>query len=551
MADPTRRLNRMLDLLPRIFTLQPAGSAIGLVLRRAAEQLAQLDDAQRRVLHDRWLPLATGAAPPAGGPSALEQLGGLLDTPRLGVAEPEDDYRARLGITAGVLAGGLATPAAILSLALADLGTEPCPRMDTALARRDQPADPWVVEATFAWGLKPGARRRCAVCTGTATGPCPLRSQRLIDASLEENPATEGRRRIDAAGYWAPFTVESRSLVTDRPVLTLRPIGGARLSYPALQNRATGEITLFAGLVQPGETLTLEPAMTPAELRPFDGFGGSRHHAWMEAHPRGRAVVARADGSLRDVGDSVFFISGYRFDELDAVYAGPPPTGSVARETGISFAVLDPVVRTPLLRPGRDPWILLQFAKPESRFDDPDDPPVFAADDAVTGTRFAQWDGGVGTVDADRARVLFESLRDAEQAATPGPPVASLELEWLTRPPATFRLVILRSAQVDLAEARGAVDLLLRDLDLARPAGIRALLDIRPAPLPRDDAAPADQGVALDAALGWRDAVPVAEGALTVDAGWAAAREDQAPAEGALAWDGKFDITRLDMTRLV
>lgn len=501
MADPTRRLARMLELLPRLYAMQPSGSAIGLVLRRVAAQLAELDEAQRRVLHDRWLPLATGTAAAPGTPSALEGLGGLLDTPRLD-AETEAEYRARLGITARVLGGGLATPQAILSLALADLGAEPCPRMETALARRDGPEDPWAVEATFAWGVRPGTRRRCAACNGGGSGPCPNRAARLVDAWLAENPLTEGERSVEAA-YWAPFPVESRSLVPDRPVLRLRPLGATRLSYPALQNRATGEITLFTGVLQPGETLTLQPAATAAELRPFDSFDGRRHHAWVASHPGGRATVTRADGTEREVGDSIFFVSGSRFDELDSAFAGPPTASGGAREDGTRFAVLDQAVRMPQLRPGTESWMLLQFARPESRFDDPEDPPVFAAPDATQGTRFAQWDAGLAASDAARARSLFEALRTAEEAARrapSGPPVAAVELGWMTRPPATFRLGIRRSVQVDAAEARGGLDLLRRDLDLARPAGVRALLDILPAAPPGEEhaageRAPAPHGV--------------------------------------------------------
>ncbi|MFZ4410942.1 MAG: hypothetical protein ACOYOH_26605 [Paracraurococcus sp.] len=551
MADPTRRLNRMLDLLPRIFVTQPADSAIGLVLRRAATALAELDLAQRRVLHDSWLQLATGTAAGPEVPSALERLGGLLDTPRL-PAESAEAYRARLSLTARVLMGGLATPKAILSLALADLGTEACPRMDTALIPRDTPDTPWAVEATTAWGMPLGTRRRCPVCAGTVAGPCPNRERRLVDAWLAENPVTPAERNLEAA-YWVPFPVESRSLVADRPVLRLRPIGQARLSYPAVQNRATGEITLFAGMLLPGETLTLEPALTPAERRPFDAFDAREHHGWTATHPAGRAAVSRTDGSARDVSDSIFFLSGSPFNDVHSTYAGLPPTGNAAAEEGTRLAVLEQGVRTPLLRPGTNSWRLLQFALPESRFDDPADPPTFAGDTAIEGTRFALWDAALSITDARQSNQLFQALAAAEASARgmpPGPPVAVLELDWLTRPPATFRVTVLRSAQLDLAEAQGGLDLLRRDLEMARPAGIRALLDIRPPPIPRENAGIEEGGLMLGPALGWTEPVPLAEGGLTITLG-TTLRDTQPFDDARLAWDGIFNTTRLNATRLV
>jgi hypothetical protein len=214
--------------------------------------------------------------------------------------------------------------------------------------------------------------------------------------------------------------------------------------------------------------------------------------------------------------------------------------------------VLEQGVRTPQLRPGTESWRLLQFAQPESRFDATDNPPRFAADDAVEGTRFALWDSAVGGADASQAEVLFAALQKAEaaaRAAPPGPAVADVEFTWLTRPPATFRLAILRSAQVDAAEKRGAFDLLRRDLDLARPAGVRALLDIRPPPLPREDAAPEDLGLATTALLDWRESPPIDEGTPSFALAWAM-REANTAGEGVLAWEGRFDTTRLDTTRL-
>ncbi|MFZ4405739.1 MAG: hypothetical protein ACOYOH_00290 [Paracraurococcus sp.] len=554
-VDPTRRLARLREIIPRVYDTRPEKSVIGAVLARVADQLAEMDEAQRRVMYDRWLPLATGTGGVGGERSALERLGAMIETPRLR-QEAEEAYRARIGTTARALSGGMATPRALLSLALTALGTEPCPRMQARLAPGRAAEEPWAV--TLARGMAPGTRRRCAGCAG-GDGPCTETKPPLVEAFLAENPLTEVTFALDVA-YWQAFSVESRSLATDRPVVRLSPLGNAALSNPAVQNRATGEIALFTGFVRPGETLVLSPAMAAEELRPFDSFEEQPHHPWTQGTGTGRAVLRSATGE-RDVSHRIFFLSGSRLDDLDTVFAGPAPQEAQA-ELGTRFAQMEQSARTPRLRPGTDTWRLLQFAQSESVFwsavgkppagHDRESPPRFAAPDAVEGTRFALMDSAGTETGVEQARLLFDMLRRAEEAARtapPGPPVARLELDWLVRPPATFRLGVLRSAQVEAAEAMGAIDLLRRDLDLARPAGVRALFDIREKPLPRDAVVPAEG--TLDALVAVRlteDATP-GEAAPQV-ALHQAAREQHRTGTGRLLWDGRFDITRLDTTRL-
>ena len=569
MADPSIRRDRLLSLLPRIYTAQPDGSAIGMLLTMMADRLTALDDDLTRVLRDRWVGLASGVNLEA--PSALERLGGLLDRARLdgmGPTAPKEAteaYRQRLTVTARTLTRGLGTPHAILALAMADLGAEACPLMQTITPPGAQSnAGDWRVDATVAWGVRPSIRRTCPVCA-KGVGPlanavCPNQDQRVLDGWIIENPLLADSHAEPAVAFWQPFVVPSQNLAADRPVLQLTALGD--VSYPALQNRATGEIALYAGILRDGETLTLWPKPLEGETQPFDSYESIEHHAWLKGHPNGQAVVT-GSGSMgpgrvdRDVSANVFFISGVRFDEVEAVYAGPPPgeTLQAAREIGTRFSVLDNVVRTPLLRAGGESWMLLQLANPRRSFDDSDSKFADASD--LEGTRFAQWDDGSAGSDAARARVLFEALREAELAAaqaqgkgTPKP-VADLVLRWFARTPATFRLGIPRTGWVEKAEAIGGVDLLRADLDLARPAGVRALLDF-PQPAWRDGLAPGEDWLAT---LSPRVTLRWQEDATATDADprrvvRMAEREQQPVGEGILVMLGRYDVTRFDMTAL-
>jgi hypothetical protein len=83
MADPRVRRERLLSLLPRIFTSQPESSALGRVIDGMATSLARMDEALTRVQYDRWVGLASHHPPSADDISALEGLGQLLQVTRL------------------------------------------------------------------------------------------------------------------------------------------------------------------------------------------------------------------------------------------------------------------------------------------------------------------------------------------------------------------------------------------------------------------------------------------------------------------------------------
>lgn len=546
-ADAIRRLTRLREVLPSVYDTRPGDSQLGTVLLRVAEALAGMDEAQRRVLHDRWLPLAFGTAPGNGGLPALDRLGALLDTPRLAVKEDAEAYRARIATTARALTGGMATPRALLALALAAVGTEICPKLKTLpedplpedlrvveatkarggmpSAARRRPEDPWVVEATEARGMPPAARRRCTACHNPGA-PCPLAGEAAAaEAYLVENPVTQLQRRVEAA-YGLAFPVESRSLTTDRPVIRLSPLGEKPLSNPAVQNCATGETVLFQGHVKPGETLVLWPRLEDEELRPFDSIDADAHHSWVRRGLSGRAMLGESDVSA-----SVFFMSGSRFDDADtAYYAKAAAVPSDPAELGTRFAVMVQAVRTPRLRPGTDPWRLLLCT------------------DAATGSGSETNKDGT---EAEQARLLFTLLKRAEEEAPKAPgPIAALDIEWLVRPPATVRLCLWRSPQVEAAQALGAIDLLMRDLDLVRPAGVQTLFEIRERPLPREALAPAERAVRVKTSGRWREDATPTDRLPQIDLRVSLPAERHQVGDSQPAWPGRFDNTTFDASRL-
>ena len=474
-----RRFDRLRSVLPAIYDTRPGNaleprrdsesatenvvkgaSNLGILLARVASELARLDEAQRRTLHDRWLPLALGD----GNPAPLDRLAALLDVSRLrgpGVNEDSEAFRSRVGITARSFSGGLGTPRTLLSLALAAIGTEPCPHMRMRYTDTTKGA-PWAVESTTARGMPLGTRRRCDACrsgrTGNDTnnGPtgCPKEADvPLAEAFLLENPVTASTFRI-AARYGQAFPLESRSLTTDRPVVRLEPTGAEALTNPAVQNRATGEMVLFHGSVQKGQTLVLYSAMAHEELAPFDSLDQETHHRWARRDDKGqRASVGKAElqssVSVEDVSNQVYFLSGSRFDDLTSTYAGPPsidPNG----EAGIRFAEMARIVRTPRLRPGSDPWRLLEFSQQ-----------VAVGADPLGGVASGAKAAADVKAEAEAIKNVFKLLQDAEDhqsQASSAKPAAILKLEWWVRPPATVQLCLLRSAQVDKAMAMGAIE---------------------------------------------------------------------------------------------
>lgn len=604
-ADPRARLERMLGLLPLIYTAQPSSSALGTVLQVMATALARLDDDMKRVLHDRWVGLATGARSGARDDSALEYLGHLVDSQRLAARlEPEktnvasdgvvvltfatadkleeaaseialafpdleletdkrkqtltvragdaadsdarplkrlspllnpeaaEAYRRRLLITTRVLTRGVATPRALLSLAIASLGADPCPR-----SYRQQ-------DATVAWGVRPGVRRTCAMCSSTGTGHCPNRESRLVDAWITENPPQEVHHQERAQRLRRTFTVQNVSLLPDRPVVRLSTDKRPAV-YPGVQNRNSGEITLYAGILRPGELLTLMPGIAPAEAAPFDSYDGSGHHPWRQQSPQGRATLAAADGSERDVSNSVFYLWGDRFDDQKSVLGG------VGHEEAMHCGVLEQMVRTPWLHTGDNEWMLLTFAKPESTFDE--DTSRFADVDVKDGTRFASLDRDVAASSGKFAAGLLGSLArtniDAGEADDTDDllPRLDLDLEWVARPPATFRLRVPRNSWVIDASRRGALALVRAEIEQARAAGVRALIDFpEPEQRERHDT---DERLQLRASIDWRESAGVADSGPVISLA-ANQQERHAVADGRFALLGRFGQSRLDWSRV-
>ncbi len=83
MADTRVRRERLLALLPGIFTSQPESSALGRVIDGMAASLTRMDEALTRVQYDRWVGLASHHPPSTDDISALESLGQLLQITRL------------------------------------------------------------------------------------------------------------------------------------------------------------------------------------------------------------------------------------------------------------------------------------------------------------------------------------------------------------------------------------------------------------------------------------------------------------------------------------
>ena len=611
MADPRRRRERLLAVLPRIYSAQPASSAVGVMITSMAASLARLDDALTRVQYDRWVGLASPSQPAPDDTSALEGLGHLLQVSRLpprvrhagytrsadcielhfdhaatladaldelvGSAtptdpasllaaqfpglrftvadnslatradpeappehtpaalarfqavldpEPGETFRQRLLVTAQVRTRGLTTPRALLSLAIADLGAEPCPRL-----MRSQ-------DSTLAYGMPPGTRKRCAACTGSGSKICPNGDKAVIESWLTENPVLPATHSETAPRLRRVFTIPNPSLHPDRPVLTLK-VREQPAAYPAVRSIDSGEITLFAGTLKPDETLTLYPAISTAEAAPYDGFDAPGHHAWRTAHPRGRAVLTSPDGHERDVSASIFYLWGNRFDDPSSTFGG------------LRCGVLDQRVQTPKLQCGENAWMLLTFAQPDAEFADNETnvhASRFAGPKDLDGTHFALLDGSIGQSDSRYASLLFESFSKTDtgsigEESTANAPRLSLRLEWMTRPPAAFRLRIPKNAWVAAAARRGVLPLLRADVNRASAAGVGALVDF-PEPTRRETAAPAE-ALGLSIRQDWSEDAAPGETGLEVRTNTALA-DAHDTAEGRFSIGAVFDTTRLD-----
>ena len=254
MSQRPSRADRFWASLPRILSARRQGSAIGHLVEVLGAALDRLDADLEAVMRDHWLELASGELLGDELPSPLERLGTALGVPREGW-EDNERYRRRLRATAPVLGGGIGTPRVVLSLAVAALDAELCPR----LARNR--------DTTTGWALSPGAVASCPVqpCHRGA-GICPMARARLARLDLTDNPPEQREVHFAATAAGQRFRVRSQSLEADRPELELRAGAGA-IEFPVIENLATNELLLFAGTLQPGEILA-GPGRVWSQARP-------------------------------------------------------------------------------------------------------------------------------------------------------------------------------------------------------------------------------------------------------------------------------------------
>ena len=436
--------------------------------------------------------------------------------------EPSEAYRQRLQITETVTGRGLTTPRALLSLAIADLGAEPCPKF-----RRE-------LDATMARAVALGSRKRCAACADPAL-PCP--KDAVFEAWITEQPAQTSNWQVPKAPLHEVLTLINDSLIADRPELLLsadRPV-----SFPAIQSLSSGEIVLYAGDLQPGWSLRLLPQLSAAEAAAAVSHDRPVSHDWLQRSPRGRAeLVEAASGKVQDVSDAVFYLWGNRYDEAASRFGG-------VGFDGLRCGVLEQAVRSPLLGPGDNDWKIITFTAPVYRFDAPT--ARLAGGPNEVAAHFALLDQSIATSDAKFAALLFQVLERSNAAAegdASSAPNFSLSAQWVTRPPFLFQLRVPKNDWVQAAGLRGATALLMADIERARPVGVRARVDF-PEPLYREQQEPDEQLVALAVADRWgEDAGPdEAAAAIAVRTGWTESHE---PGEGRFSIGALWSVTRFD-----
>lgn len=425
-----KRRKRFLSLLPRIYRAQPATSAVGALVQVMARALGRLDLDTRRVLHDRWVALASGASN-GDDPAALERLATLIGAVPLGsgsAREEPEAFRRRLLRTARVLVDGLTTPPAILTLAIATLGAEPCPQINDEL------------DATEGRGLRPGTTRRCSRCRDGGDGPCPFAGgeQELVRAWITENPPRWVERPEVAVRSGDSFWVENRSFVPTRPVINFHAdpekIAEQRqsLSFPALQDRASGDTVLYAGSLEPGERVEIYPEIRPADLKAFESRDLVGHYAWTPG-----AWKITPEGERTDVSQEIYIVSGVRFDDPTRALFGPLGHRQAAR-----FGELRRAVYTPQLAVGDSRWRFLLYTRAE----------------------LESVGGSLAEALAARAPTAVENHEDR----------AFVKLSWWARRGGSFRLSIPRTPWVREAEARGATELVRLIVERTRAIGVRS-----------------------------------------------------------------------------
>lgn len=530
MADSRARRRALLAVLPRVFGGQPAPSPLAGIIEAMAAALAGIDEGLTRTQRDHWLQLASGDAAGNGAASPLERLGALLGIDRL-EGEESEAYRSRLLITARIVTRGLNTPRALLELAIATLGAETCPRIEKHL------------DATIGYGLPPGTIERCPACrAGRPLTECPNTGARVLEAWITDNPAQP--QRLVVSPQPRPgmrFTLDNASLYEDVPELRLRALGQAT-SYPCLHNRATGEIILYAGTLQPEEVLSVWPQVELEESRRYASHEGSGAHLWRDQYPSGRATVTDRDGrNERIVSANIYYLNGAHFadsnaspdDPGQARFASTEATngprfadalshGSVFETATFGSDSDDPIdgttgrfgtsgqqVRTPRVRPGSDEWAYGVYTRAD-----------------------------VEAIDQTMAGPLSDNAPQQ-----PGDAPVELTLSWWARRPASFRLCIPRNTWVGQAETRGAHRMVAHWIEQMRAAGVATAVDF-PEPKKRELAALGERA-SWHTRQHWRESLPMDEGALSCMT-QSKNREDQSLTDGVLSWRGVFDNTRLD-----
>lgn len=458
MANRTQlaRRKRLLSLLPTIYTAQPDHSAVGVLIDSMALVLSQFDSDAEQVMKEHWINFASGESVEANLPSSLESLGRLLEIRRLS-GEDEQAFRHRIVETAKILTTGLTSPEAILKLILACLGTEPCSRIDR------------IDDATIAYGMPIGTVKKCPGCeSDSGDESCPHENNRKLSVWLIDNPLVYTQSEILAV-HNLKFQVVSPSLHTDMPVIRIEA-NNTTIHFPSLRNQSTNETIFYAGDLEKGDRLAIYPPITAEEVEPFLSYDAIGHHSWREHYPEGYAELINADGSVTDVSKQLYYFSSVSFESDDvkpgetrSVFAGPDefePRFSAMRfsdstfdnahffkegEFKDTFSSFEQLFDTPRISRGTDTWVYQTFTRND-----------------------------LFSVDGSEAKDVLEIAPIKPDSATSQ---AKIMLSWWRRPPATFRIHIPHTQEVNEAAKRGALELIYRNVQRARAAGISGLIN--------------------------------------------------------------------------
>ncbi|MFV8750434.1 hypothetical protein ACNOYE_07770 [Nannocystaceae bacterium ST9] len=482
--------------------------------------------------------LSDGERPPLpevslDGPQLpLELLGAALAIGRQPWESDHEAYRNRVRILGPLLAEGLGTPRVLLAATLTSLGSEPCP----VLERPES-------DSTRGYGLPPRSLDRCRVCKGgkrvAADAVCPLRSRAIMRARVTDNPRTRSvltRTSLDPApnldevvGGAGRIRVRNDSLFSARPEIVLSVPSEAAPEtkvIPSFRSLTTGEEIVLPAVIRPGEVLTVRPAQpSNPPLRhqqywvdPPSGEFALPARAWIRREVDGIVEITElqevslfAQGPRFDqarfasASDSAVFDEGHwdqtTWDESDA----PPPLNAY------TFAAVSRKAETPELRPGNNDWIY----RPLSGAD---------LDSLLTDYQ----------LDAEEL-----GLADLEFAASTER--VSLELRWWTRPPARFRVRVIRTPAVERALASGAAETMRQMIDRVRPVGVLPIIDFALEPFV-DQVDPEDHLRAI-AVRGFEALAP--EDHLQVES----TLQDQAEPDEQFGFIGIFDVTRFTISR--